>query len=85
MDPLHALPNIGPVSAAWLAAVGVGSLGDLQRIGSVAAYARVQRVRPHASRNLLWALEAALRECDWRQLSPEDKDQLERELERLVA
>ncbi|MEM9657669.1 MAG: TfoX/Sxy family protein [Planctomycetota bacterium] len=85
MDQLHSLRNVGPASAAWLAAVGVGSLADLRRIGSVAAYARVRRVRPQASRNLLWALEGALRNCDWRDLSNEDKAQLERELGRLIA
>lgn len=77
------LNNIGPASAAWLAAVGVASRDDLERLGSVVAYARVRRVEPRASLNLLWALEAALSDCDWRELTPETKERLSRELAEL--
>ncbi|MAT70569.1 MAG: hypothetical protein CMJ58_13710 [Planctomycetaceae bacterium] len=77
------LRNIGPVSAAWLAAVGVASREDLQRLGPVVAFARVRRVQPRASLNLLWALEAALADCDWRELTPETKSRLRDELHEL--
>ncbi|MBX3427269.1 MAG: TfoX/Sxy family DNA transformation protein [Pirellulales bacterium] len=85
IDPPHDSPpdklrNIGPASAAWLAAVGVSSREDLERIGPVAAFARVRRVQPRASLNLLWALEAALADRDWRNLAPETKERLRREL-----
>ncbi len=78
--PPAKLLNLGPASTAWLAAVGVVTRDDLERLGSVAAFARVRRVQPKASHNLLWALEGALRGCDWRDLTAEDKAQLRREV-----
>ena len=79
------LRNIGPVSAGWLADVGVRSIDDLQRIGVVATYALVSRRRKGVSLNLLWALEGALHDVDWRELSPETKDRLLKELEAMLA
>ena len=84
-DPPQKLRNIGPASTAWLAAVGVASRDDLERLGSVAAFARVRRVQPRATLNLLWALEAALADRDWRTLSDETKERLKRELAALEA
>ena len=78
------LRNIGPVSAQWLAEVGVVSPEDLKRLGSVAAYAMVRSRQKGASLNLLWALEAAQRDCDWRELTDEVKSQLKQELAALT-
>lgn len=84
MHELSTMRNIGPNSAAWLAAVGVSSIADVRRIGAVAAYARVKRVRPQATLNLLWALEGAIEDRDWRQIDAEKKQQLKDELARLL-
>ena len=54
------LRNLGPVSTQWLAEVGVFSRADLERVGSVAAYAMVRRRQQGASLNLLWALEVTV-------------------------
>ncbi len=73
--------NIGPVSTAWLAEVGVESLEDLERVGSVEAYRRVREQRPQkASLNLLWALQGALMELHWADVPDEIKEQLLEEL-----
>ncbi|MCA9238308.1 MAG: TfoX/Sxy family DNA transformation protein [Planctomycetales bacterium] len=83
MNTGEELRNIGPASAAWLAAVGVSSRDDLERLGSVVCYARVRRVQPRASLNLLWALEAALADRDWRELTADEKNRLRKELDEL--
>jgi len=78
------LRNLGPVSAKWLADVGINNYTDLQKVGSVTAYAMVRRQQSKASLNLLWALEAALRDIDWRELSTEDKNELRAQLKLLT-
>jgi DNA transformation protein len=78
------LRNLGPVSARWLADVGIVSREDLERVGPVAAYALVRRQQAGASLNLLWALEAAVRDVDWRGLTSETKVRLRQELEKLT-
>ena len=60
--------NIGPKSAAWLRQVGLRSFEDLQRVGSVDAFAKIKRAGFKPSLNLLYALEGALLDCHWQQL-----------------
>ncbi len=78
------LRNLGPASAQWLAEVGINDQADLQRVGSVAAYAMVCRRQSKTSLNLLWALEAALRDIDWRELTEDDKNNLRKQLQSLT-
>lgn len=84
MSERKKLRNIGPVSSAWLADVGVHSKDDLQRIGSVEAYALIARKQDGVSLNLLWALEGALQDVDWRELPAESKEKLRTELEQML-
>ena len=79
------LRNIGPVSLQWLAEVGVESRDDLRRVGVVETYAMVRSRRGQTSLNLLWALEAALRDIDWRELPEAAKNELRRQLDELTA
>ena len=53
---------------------GIDTPDDLDRVGSVEAYQRVLEAGGHPSLNLLWALEGALLDLDWRHL-PEDRKQ----------
>ncbi len=76
MPTPHDLPNLGPVSREWLAAVGVHSLADLQRIGSVEAYLAVRSLGVRPSLNLLYSLEAAIEGVHWQKLSPATKSRL---------
>lgn len=78
------LRNLGPVSAQWLAEVGIHSSTDLRQVGSVAAYALVRRQQSTASLNLLWGLEAAMRDIDWRELTEDDKHNLREQLKSLT-
>jgi DNA transformation protein and related proteins len=70
---LSALPGLGPKSTAMLRAAGIHTVADLQALGSVAAYVAVKRVTPHATLNLLWALEGALTGMGWQQVAAEHR------------
>ena len=70
------LRNIGPKSAAWLRQVGLRSFEDLQRVGSVEAFAKIKRAGFKPSLNLLYALEGALLDCHWQQLPAERRNEL---------
>jgi len=71
------LRNIGPKSAALLRAAGIDSFENLREIGAVAAYRRVNFADPRAvSLNMLWALQGALTDQDWRGIPPAEKDRL---------
>lgn len=62
-----------------LKAVGVATPRQLDRIGAAAAYRRVLDAGGGASLDLLWALEGALVDLDWRDLPEERKVVLRRE------
>ncbi len=53
---------------------------ELERLGPALAFRLVQQRHPQASRNLLWALAAALADHDWRLLTDEDKLRLWRQV-----
>jgi len=72
--------NIGRVSRRWLYDVGIITLDDLKQCGSVAAYRMIKSMQPKATLNLLWALEGATLDIDWRKIARQRKVEL---LERL--
>jgi DNA transformation protein len=82
---LNQIRNLGPVSRQWLDDIGIHTIKDLRRVGSVSAYAMVRRNERRASLNLLWALEAAIRDIDWRELNSCDKEVLRTKLAELEA
>jgi DNA transformation protein len=76
--PIGSVRNLGPVTAQWLREVEVHTLGDLLAMGAVEAYARLRfRFGRRVSRNALHALEAAVRDVDWRSLTAADKAALD--------
>lgn len=75
------MKNIGPVSRQWLAEVGIYTIKDLRRAGSITTYKILKERYPKkVSLNLLWGLEAAIRDVDWRELTEKDKEELKRKL-----
>jgi DNA transformation protein and related proteins len=64
-----------------LAAAGITTPEQLDRLGSAEAYRRTVAAGAHPSLNLLWAMEGALLELDWRRLPAERKRQLLAEAE----
>jgi len=75
------MKNIGPVSMQWLAEVGIYTIKDLRKAGSITTYKILKERYPKTvSLNLLWGLEAAIRDIDWRELTEKDKEELKRKL-----
>lgn len=75
------MKNIGPKSRGWLAEIGIYSIQDLKKAGAVMAYKMLKERYPKkVSLNLLWGLEAAIRDMDWRELTEKDKEQLKQKL-----
>ena len=73
--------NIGPVSEKWLAEIGIYTIADLRAAGAVPAYKLLKEIYPQrVSLNLLWGLEAAVRDMDWRDLTATDKAALKQQL-----
>lgn len=77
MSAERGLRNLGPTSRAWLASVGIETQADLERVGAVDAFLLVRGAGHNATRNLLWALHAAIVGIDWRLVSEVDKRRLE--------
>lgn len=75
-SPPSDLPGLGPKSLAMLAATGIHSRDELERLGAVRAYLRVKAAGQNASLNLLWALEGALTGEDWRVVAREERTRL---------
>ncbi|RZM81722.1 TfoX/Sxy family DNA transformation protein [Leptolyngbya iicbica] len=68
--------NVGKVSRQWLAEIEIYSLHELQACVSVAAFEMIRQRHPKVSLNLLWALEGAILDVDWRALSAAQKSAL---------
>ena len=70
------LPGLGEKSRAMLARAGIVGVDQLRALGAVAAFARVKRVDPRASLNLLWGLESALSGVPWQVVAREHRGSL---------
>lgn len=73
------LKNLGKTSVQWLNAVGIRNREQLQAHGAVNAYMKVRGRGFKVSKVLLYALEGALTDASWNDLSAELKHQLLRE------
>jgi len=78
---LHGLKNLGITSINWLRAIGVYSYQDLQSIGPVESYIRIQQRNIKVSKVFLYALQGALTDTHWNDLAPAMKQQLLDEVE----
>jgi len=65
--------NLGPKSAAMLAAAGITSFQHLAQLGAVAAYVKAKRSGAKVSLNLLWAIEGALTGVPWQTVAREQR------------
>ena len=70
------LSNLGPKSRDALARVGITSLAQLRKHGSIAAYSLARSKTASVSLNLLWALEGALTGVHWRVVAREHRASL---------
>ena len=83
MNSIVDLPGLGPRSQEMLASAGITQVTQLRRLGSVAAFAMVRKVEPHASLNLLFALESALSGEPWQAVARKHRTSLLLALEEL--
>jgi len=78
---LLGLKNLGMASVNILHAIGINSYEDLTKMGAVEAYKRIKSRGIHVSKVMLYALQGALMDVHWNDLSPDLKAQLVEEAE----
>ena len=76
MGELSNLPNIGKVVEKQLNDVGINTVDELIDIGSKEAWLKIKEVDESACLNRLMALEGAIQNIRWHNLSQEDKKNL---------
>lgn len=76
MSKLSKLPNIGKVLEKQLNDVGIKTDEDLIDLGSKEAWLKIKEVDESACLNRLMALEGAIQNIRWHDLSQDDKDNL---------
>lgn len=79
------LRNIGPKSAAWLRQVGIHEPAQLRELGAVDAFLRIKRAGFRPSLSLLYALEGALCDCHWQEISAARRSELQLAAEAAAA
>ena len=67
------LRNLGRHSQEMLAAAGITTESQLRTKGSAAAFVAVKRAGCTPSLNLLWAIEGALTDRDWKAVAKDDR------------
>ncbi|WP_185233097.1 TfoX/Sxy family protein [Teredinibacter franksiae] len=73
---LLGLKNLGMASVNILHAIGINNYSDLSETGAVEAYRRIKARGIHVSKVMLYALQGALMDVHWNDLSPDLKAQL---------
>ena len=76
MGELSKLPNIGKVVEKQLNDVGINTVDELINLGSKEAWLKIKEVDESACLNRLLALEGAIQNIRWHDLSDEDKQNL---------
>ena len=76
MGELSKLPNIGKVVEKQLNDVGINTVEELINLGSKEAWLKIKEVDESACLNRLMALEGAIQNIRWHDLSDEDKQNL---------
>jgi DNA transformation protein len=75
--PIASLKNLGPTTARDLAEVGVATFTQLQEVGPVDAWHRLNELRPKQYSLVgLYALAGALLDKEWKELPPDYRTQL---------
>ena len=76
MGELSKLPNIGKVLEGQLNDVGIFTVDELIDIGSKEAWLKIREIDDSACVNRLMALEGAIQNIRWHDLSDADKKNL---------
>ena len=75
-DELAQLKNLGAASVNILHAIDIHTYEHLKEIGPVGAYLQIKQRGIHVSKVMLYALQGALLNVHWNELSPDLKQQL---------
>jgi len=71
------LRNLGPATVRMLGEIDITTVDALRELGAVEAYRRLKfRFGGHVTAVALFALEAALRDCHWLELSEAERTAL---------
>lgn len=76
MGELSRLPNIGKVIEGQLNDAGIYTVDELMDLGSMEAWLKIRDVDESACLNRLLALEGAIQNICWHDLSDDDKNNL---------
>lgn len=76
MAELTSMMNIGKEMAKKLTSVGIGSAEELMAVGSQEAYLRVKAMYPQVCLVHLYALEGAIHQTEFNNLSEDKKKEL---------
>jgi len=77
MPSLADLRNLGPATVRLLGEIDVTTVDALRELGAVETYRRLKfRFGGHVTAVALYALEAALRDCHWLDLSEPERTAL---------
>ena len=76
MGKLSKLPNIGKVVEKQLNDVGINTVDELIDIGSKEAWVKIKELDESACINKLMAIEGAIQNIRWHDLSEADKENL---------
>ncbi|MCI0348903.1 MAG: TfoX/Sxy family protein [Acidobacteriales bacterium] len=77
------LRNLGPKSAEWPEAIGITTRQQLARVGAIEACRRLRDAGYLVTTNMVYAIEGALMDCDWRALPFEFRKHLRVEFAKL--
>ena len=80
---IQKLRNLGNASIKMLEAAGIETETQLRSKGSAAAFVAVKRAGCRPSLNLLWAIEGALKDRDWKEVAKSDRLSLLTQVEML--
>jgi len=76
------MKNLGMASVNILHAIGINTYDELSTMGAVDAYCKIKSRGIHVSKVMLYALEGALLNVHWNDLSEERKQQLVEQAEK---
>ncbi len=82
---ISSLRNLGKHSETMLRKVGITSIDQLAKVGSVKAYLLVKEKGLRPSLNLLYAMEGALTGEHWTTVSKKERGRLLTELDALIS
>ncbi len=75
-DPIESLKNLGPKSSQSLREIGIFTIGDLRRVGSVEAFVMLKMHGKNFNTVMLWAMEMGLQGRHWQDITPAEKRSL---------